>query len=113
MPIFCFEGFGDLAYARFVFKSQRFEQAVLPDIGKLAHFAFDVTRQSIGVRQSSKFPIVGKNNLSIAERGQFWFVSRLKGIGGSIFSVVTEFLQPTFRDVQLQTFGDRFECGVT
>src|SRR5258708_38362143 len=96
VPIFCFEEFSDLAYAHFVLVSQRFEQTVLPDVGQFARFAFDMARQSIVVRQSSKFSVVGKNNLSITERGQFWFVPCLEGVIGSVFSAHTEFLQPTW-----------------
>ncbi len=61
------ETLGDGGDMSFVLVRKSFEEACLPDMGKLVHLSFYTVSQSIVIRQAPKFPVIGKNDFRIAE----------------------------------------------
>src|SRR5712692_7973690 len=107
------EAIGDGGNMRFVLVGKGFEQACLPDMGKLVHLSFYTVRQSIVIRQAPKFPIVGKNDFRIAECREFCLVATIYVFVDSVALFCTELLEFSCWNLDLKPFGHGFSRGMS
>lgn len=113
MSLFFSEPLFHFLHARLVLMGQRQEQTSSPEILELAHLRFDTVCQSVKVRQSSQFCIVGKKYFGIAEHRQLDFVGRFRGLIVPIAIVFAELLELSGWNVELYSFGDGFSGGMS
>lgn len=81
-------------------------------MSEFMHFCLGIECKRIDVCQASKFPVIGKNDFSIAQVRPSFPVDRFSGFVVPLSFGATELLEFSCGNMELDTFRNRFKGRV-